>query len=231
MATRSIDDSDGGMSLIAEQLRELHLAACQEARPEPVALASTLYERERHGGDLEAFYGAVETYADMLGDVGLAEYRRLAQTEWEALPPLGPGDSERTWFSGRFHLTQIMCSLAELSGDVDAVVGVLAHDQSSAYQFVKIAEALRGAARRDEALDWALKGLSLHGYHDRRLVEVVTEEHHRDGRPEEAVAVVWRAYEESPGVETYRRLKEHAERARLWPEQRNRALTLLGHTP
>jgi uncharacterized Zn finger protein len=120
-----------------------------------------------------------------------------------------------------------MLSLADLSGDVDTVVEVLAHDQSSAYQFVKIAEALQGATRHDEALDWALKGLSLHGYHDHRLVELVAEEHHRDGRSDDAVAVVWRAFEESPGVETYRRLKEHAERTGLWPEQHDRALAQL----
>ena len=222
-----VDDSDGGMSLVAEQLQDLHLAACDEARPEPVALARTLFERERHGGDLEVFYGALETYADVLGEMGLAEYRRLAQAEWDALPALGPGDSKHSWSSGRFHLTQIMLSLAELSGDVDAVVEVLANDQSSAYQFVKIAEALQGAARHDEALDWALKGLSLHGYDDHRLVEFVAEEHHRNGRPDEAVAVVSRAFEESPGVETYRRLKEQAMRAGLWQEQRDRAIRLL----
>jgi uncharacterized Zn finger protein len=120
-----------------------------------------------------------------------------------------------------------MLSLAGLSGDVDAVVEVLAHDQSSAYQFVKIAEALQGAARHDEALDWALKGLSLHGYDDHRLVELVAEERHRSGRPDEAVAVVSRAFEESPAVETYRRLKEQAMRAGLWQEQHDRAIRLL----
>ncbi|RHW27586.1 hypothetical protein D0Z08_07850 [Nocardioides immobilis] len=222
-----IDDSDGGMSLVAEQLRDLHLTACEQARPEPITLAHKLYERERHGGDLEVFYGALETYADVLGEVGLAEYRRLAQAEWDELSPLGPGDSEHTWSSGRFHLTLIMLSLADLSGDVDTVVEVLAHDQSSAYQFVKIAEALQGATRHDEALDWALMGLSLHGYHDHRLVELVAQEHHRVGRSDDAVAVVWRAFEESPGVETYRRLKEHAERTGLWPERHDRALALL----
>ena len=222
-----VDDSDGGMSLVAEQLRGLHLTACEEARPESIALARTLFERERHGGDLEVFYGALETYADVLGEVGLAEYRQLAQAEWDTLPSLGPGDSEHSWSSARFHLTQIMLSLADLSGDVDAVVEVLAHDQSSAYQFVKIAEALQGAARHDEALGWALKGLSLHGYDDHRLVEFVAEEHHRNGRPDEAVAVVSRAFEESPSVETYRRLKEQAIRAGLWPEHRDRAIRLL----
>jgi hypothetical protein len=222
-----IDDSDGGMSLVAEQLRELHLTACEDARPEPIALAHTLYERERHGGDLDVFYGSLEAYADVLGEVGLAEYRRLAQAEWDVLSPLGAGDSEHTWSSGRFHLTQIMLSLADLSGDVDTVVEVLAHDQSSAYQFVKIAETLQGAARYDEALEWALRGLSLHGYHDHRLVELVAQEHHRDGRPDDVVAVVWRAFEEAPGVETYRQLKEHSQRTGLWPEQHDRALALL----
>lgn len=158
-----IDDSDGGMSLVAEQLRELHLVACEEARPEPITLARNLIERERHGGDLEVFYGAVESYADVLGEAGLTEYRRLAKAEWDSLSALGPGDSERTWSSGRFHLTQIMLSLAGLTGDVDAVVEVLARDQSSAYQFVKIAETLQEAGRHDEALDWALRGLALHG--------------------------------------------------------------------
>ncbi len=222
-----VDDSDGGMSLVAEQLRELHLVACEDARPEPITLARNLFERERHGGDLEVFYGAVETYADVLGEAGLTEYRRLAQAEWDSLPALGPGDSGRTWSSGRFHLTQIMLSIADLSGDVDAAVEVLAHDQSSAYQFVKIAETLQEAGRHDEALEWALRGLALHGYNDHRLVEVVADEHHRNGHPAEAVDVLWRAFEERTGVETYRRLKTYAERAGLWQDQHGQALGLL----
>ncbi len=221
-----IDDSDGGMSGVAEHIRELHLAACVASRPDPVALARNLYDRERHEGDLEIFYGAVGTYADVLGDEGLAEYRRLAQQEWDELPPLGPED-ERSWSSGRFRLTQIMLTLAELSGDVDAEVAVLAHDQSSAYQFVKIAETLQNAQRHEDALEWALKGLSLHGFGDQRLVELVADEHHRVGRPEQAVNVLWSAYEGSPGVDTYQRLAEHARRAGLWQDRHDQALALL----
>ncbi len=221
-----IDDSDGGMSGVAEHIRELHLAACVASRPDPLALARNLYERERHEGDLEIFYGAAGTYADVLGDEGLAEYRSLAQQEWDELPPLGP-DDERSWSSGRFRITQIMLTLAELAGDVDAVVAVLAHDQSSAYQFVKIAETLQGAQRYDEALEWALRGLGLHGYGDHRLVEVVAEAHHRAGRPEQAVDVLWSAYEGSPGVDTYQRLAQHARRGGLWQDRHGPALALL----
>jgi uncharacterized Zn finger protein len=120
-----------------------------------------------------------------------------------------------------------MLILAELAGDVDAAVAVLAHDQSSAYQFVKIAETLLGAKRHDEALEWALKGLALHGYGDHRLVDLVAEEHHRAGRPEQAVDVLWSAYEDTPRVDTYQRLAQHAQRAGLWPDRHELALALL----
>lgn len=165
-----VDDSDGWMSGIAERLRDLHRAACEALKPEPVALACTLFDRERHSGDLEVFYGAAGAYAEVLGSAGLAEYRRLAQAEWDALPPLGPKDEERSWSSPRFRITQIMQPLAELTGDVDAVVEVLARDQSSAYQFMRIAAVLRAANRYDDALAWAENGLALHGGSDSRLV-------------------------------------------------------------
>ena len=226
-AVGSVDDSDGWMSGIAERLQELHLAACEAAEPDPVALARTLFERERHSGDLEVFYGAAASYAEVLGPEGLAEYGQLAQAEWDALPDLGPKDEERCWSSQRFRITQIMQTLAELTGDVDAVVEVLARDQSSAYQFVRIAEVLRGAKRYDDALVWAEKGLALHGGSDSRLVEVAAEEYHRTGRGEDAVRVTWDAYGKSPGLRTYRHLAEHAQRADLWPAWHDKALELL----
>jgi uncharacterized Zn finger protein len=222
-----VDDSDGWMSGIAERLQDLHLTACAAAQPEPVALARTLFDRERHEGDLEVFYGAANNYADVLGETGLAEYRRLAQQEWDALTPLGPDDERDSWSSGRFRITQIMHTLAELTGDTDAVVDVLARDQSSAYQFVRIAEVLREPGRYDDALEWALKGLASHGNHDSRLVEVAAEEHHRAGRDDKAVQLLWDAYESAPGLSTYRRMAEHAERAGVWPAWHDRALELL----
>jgi uncharacterized Zn finger protein len=222
-----VDDSDGWMSGIAERLGELHLAACEAARPNPVTLARTLFEHERHDGDLEVFHGAARAYADVLGERGLAEYRRLAQQEWDALPALGPDDEREAWSSGRFRITQIMHTLAEVTGDVDAVVEVLVRDQSSAYQFVRIAEVLHEAGRYDDAMEWALKGLGAHGYADSRLVEVAAAEHHRAGRGDQAVQVVWTAYDAAPSLRTYRHLAEHAQRAGVWSDWHDRALELL----
>ncbi len=222
-----VDDSDGWMSTIAERLQELHYDACRAAKPEPFALARTLFERERHSGDLDVFHGAASRYAKVLGKKGLAEYRRLAQEEWDALPPLGPSQEERSYSSRRFRITQIMETLAELTGDVDAVVDVLARDQSSAYQFVRIAELYTKAGRYDDALAWAEKGLALHGGSDSRLVEAAAEEYHRAGRGEDAVRVAWDAYDASPALRTYRQLAEQATRAGLWPDWHEKSLALL----
>jgi len=222
-----VDDSDGYMSGIAERLQELHRDACAAAKPEPVALARTLFERERHSGDLDVFHDAAATYAEVLGAEGIAEYRRLAQAEWDGLPPLGPGQEERSYSSRRFRITQIMETLAELTGDVDAVAEVLARDQSSAYQFVRLAELYRKAGRYDDALAWAEKGLALRGGSDSRLLDAAAEEYHRAGRGADAVRVAWDAYDAAPSLRTYRQLAEHATRAGLWPDWHDRAITLL----
>jgi len=222
-----VDDSDGYMSGIAERLQGLHLDACMVARPDPVALARTLFERERHSGDLDVFYGAAATYAEVLGADGIAEYVRLAEAEWDELPPLGPGDDERSYSSRRFRITQIMQTLAELAGDVDAVAEVLARDQSSPYQLVRIAELYANAGRYDDALAWAEKGLALHGWSDSRLVEAAAQGYHRAGRGQDAVQVAWAAYNAAPSLRTYRQLSEHANRAKLWPDWHDKAIASL----
>ena len=221
-----VDDSDGYLGGIAEDLQSLHLEACEAARPDPVELAGRLFDRERHAGDLEMFYGAAGTYADILGEAGLAEYRRLAQAEWDALPPLAPGD-ERTWDHDRYRITHIMESLADVTGDADAVVAVLARDQSSAYQFIRIAEAYGEAGRNDDALTWLEKGLGAFGTDDVRLVDALAEEYHRAGRGTDAVELCWRAYEPDPSPAGYRRLSENARKARIWDDWHDRALTAL----
>ncbi len=222
-----VDGSDGYMPVIADRLQELHRDACATAKPEPVALARNLFERERHSGDLDVFHDAAATYAEVLGAEGIAEYRRLAKAEWDALPPLGPGQEERSYSPRRFRITQIMETLAELTGDVDAVAEVLARDQSSAYQFVRLAEVYRNAGRYDDALAWAEKGLALHGGSDPRLLNAAAEEYHRVGRAADAVRIAWDAYDASPDLRTYRQLSEQATRAGLWPDWHDKAITLL----
>jgi SWIM zinc finger len=85
-----VDDADGHLGVICERLEWLHHEACVQTRPDPVALAERLFDRML-STDLELFYDAAETYADVLGNGGLARYAELARAEWERLSRLGAG--------------------------------------------------------------------------------------------------------------------------------------------
>lgn len=166
-----VDDSDGWLGGIAERIGDLHLAACSEAQPDPAALAERLFQAELTAETFDVFYGAASTYADVLGDAGLATYRRLAEEAWSRLPTLGPGDDRRSWRGDRYRITKIMETLAAMTGDVDAEVAILARDLSSAWQYVRIVHAYRDADRHGDALDWAERGLAAFDLADVRLVE------------------------------------------------------------
>ena len=95
-------------------------------------------------------------YADVLGEIGLARYRRLAEAEWARIPSRGPGEEDDTDEDGdRFRVTSMMESLAQALNDVDLEIAVLSRDLSSAYGFLRLAQLCRDAGRDDEALDWA----------------------------------------------------------------------------
>jgi uncharacterized Zn finger protein len=96
-----VDDSDGWMSGLLERLRDLHLAACEQARPDPEALAERLFEWEMET-DYDTFYQAARTYADILGEKGLAVYRRLAETAWAEVAVIGPGEKDPNRYGCKF---------------------------------------------------------------------------------------------------------------------------------
>ena len=82
------------MGDILQRLQDLHLAACRKVKPDPEELAARLFDRELNG-QWDVFYGAAATYASILGERGLAVYRRLAEEEWKKIKPLGPSKEER----------------------------------------------------------------------------------------------------------------------------------------
>lgn len=86
-ALGAVDDSDGGAGGACARACEIHLAACGQAKLDPVALARDLFAREVDS-EWEFFHGASAIYADILGDAGLAEYRRLAREAWQKIKPL-----------------------------------------------------------------------------------------------------------------------------------------------
>jgi uncharacterized Zn finger protein len=228
-AIGDMDDSDGYMSDILSELHDLHHRACLEARPEPRALARRLFEWEMKG-DWEIFYGTAETYADVFGADGLAEYRELAESEWAMIRQLGPGDKDDEVYGKRSRITSMMEALAQQSDDPEALVEIKRRDISHAYAFLQIAEIYREAGQHDKALDWAEQGMKSFSQSDSRLVEFLAREYHRRARHDDAMKLIWHEFVESPSLKNYQELKAHARKVRPhsdWPVWRDKALANL----
>jgi hypothetical protein len=116
-------DLDGTIGDISEELEKIHLKACKRAKPDPEALAKQLFDWEL-GSDHDTFFDALETYAEVLGERGIAEYGRLAEEEWADVV------------------------LAYRSGDVEAVVAVKSKDLSSPLAYLGIVRLYKLAGTR-----------------------------------------------------------------------------------
>lgn len=221
-AIQYVDDSDGNFGGVSVHIADLHLAACKKAKLDSEALAERLFRLELHGGDLDTFHDSALSYKSLLKKKGFAHFRELVEDAWSKVPALGP-DDDRDY--GHYRITHMMETFAEMTGDVDAVVDVLAKDLSSPWRYVGIIEKFREAKRFDDALAWARRGIDAFGpTSDYRLVEAAVEEYHRAGRSDNAVDLAWQYFDHRPDLASYQRLSEHAQRAGSWDKFRTKAL-------
>ena len=207
-AIESIDDSNGECGALLERARDIHIRAARGARPNPVALARDLYERET-GDGYGTFDDAAWLYADILGEAGLAEYRRLATEAWEKLPPL-PGRAQRKAEGDYDGLSGILDRFAERDGDVETRIALRAKDLSSPWKYFELAEFCLKHKGANEALRWAEEGLWTFedGPSDVRLVLFAANLLMKADRRGEAEAVLKRAFERAPDLNVYLRWRE-----------------------
>jgi uncharacterized Zn finger protein len=226
-AMNDVDDSDGCMGEILDRLQDLHLAACRMENPDPLELAKFLFEWEI-SSDWEIFLDAAETYADVLGEGGMAGYKRLAEARWANVPALAPGNKDEESYGRRWRISRIMETLAKQSGDVEALIAVKSHDLSSALRFLEIAEIYKSAGKHDLALEWAQRGARAFPERtDGRLREFLINEYPHRKRHQDAIAIAWLSFRERPDLDNYVNLHKTARRAGQWPEWRERALAFL----
>lgn len=236
-ALNRVDDSNGEVGGVLRELEDLHLKACQQAKHlKPKKLARRLF-RWRVTTDWDTFHNAPETYAEVLGEKGLAEFRALAEQQWQKLPELGPGDNRLGYDTKRSTLTALMQSLARQAGDVDELIRVLQKDTSAPYRFLQIADTCFAHERLDEAIRWAQRGVEAFPdeQRDTRLHALLADLYRRAKRFDEAVELAWWLFDLNPGLPSYTRLKSHAESLRAngrksnkpWRQWRERALARL----
>lgn len=223
-AVQYVDDSDGWLSDISSTIGDLHQRACLDSRPDPVGLAGRLVALELDS-ELDAFHRAAVTYADVLGDQGLAEYRRIVEPRWKALRTTSDRGSTE-----RFRLREAMTGVALVGGDPDDLIAVQQDDLRTPDAYREIVEALRSAGRIDDAVDWARRGLEAH--RDRpwqtpplqdQLAELLSASGDTDG----AVEVYSRAFDQHPSLDAYRRLLAGAAPAGRSDDARVRAIDRL----
>ena len=207
--------SDGECGALLERARDIHLRAARSAQPDPIALAGDLFERET-GDGYGTFDGAAWLYADVLGEAGLAEYRRLATEAWEKLPPLSGRDRRKGEgdYSG---LSEILDRFAERDGDVEARIALRAKDLSSPWKYFELAEFCLKHKSADEALRWAEEGLWAFedGPSDARLVLFAADLLVKADRGAEAEAFLKRTFERAPDFNVYLRWRDAGGEAAL----------------
>jgi len=202
-ATQYIDDSDGWLSDIEDRVVNLHLSACETARPDSVALARRLADLELTS-ELDGFHRAALTYADVLGPEGIAEYRRLVAPRWEALP------DKTDRFSGRrFAVEQAMIGIALAGRDPDELIDIRGKNLGSPWDYLEIARALADAERVDEAIEWSRRGMAEYASRTHQLPDLrdfLAEILRSQGEDWEAVELYWEAFVSTPSLSGYRRL-------------------------
>jgi hypothetical protein len=218
LAIDRVDDPEGYSDELLHRARDIHLAAAEFARPEPVQLARNLFAREVDG-NYGTFGGAAQLYADVLGERGLAEYNRLAAKAWEKLPKRGGGvRGQEDEFSAEYgRLKAILDFFAECAGDVDTRIALRARDLSSALRYLELAQFCQSQGRVDEALRRAEEGLWMFedGQPDERLVSFTVKLLSEAGRKADAEALLWRTFEKAPGLELYKQLRQLGGKAAL----------------
>jgi len=220
-------DQNGEMTDVLDTAQELHLRACRDAHPDPVALAERL-TRWAIDGEWGVFADAMEVYADLYGEAGLARCREIVHDAWSELPALAPGASGG-YSTRRETITRLRLAFAQTP---EEKVEILARDLSTAGRYIAVAAVLTGAGRFDEALTWLTDAQAAFPERDRRdatVEEAVADTLRSADRHQEAAEAEWTAYQRHPGLAAFRRLSTQLSPRPAWPAWRTRALAVLEH--
>ncbi|HEY3924177.1 MAG TPA: SWIM zinc finger family protein [Acidothermaceae bacterium] len=201
-AVQYVDDSDGWITSISERLGELHLRACEQAKPDPLELAGRLAALEL-SSELDAFHRAAATYASVLGAEGIAAYRKVVDPKWKAAQKANSPDSYAT-----FRVREAMIGIAQAGGDADALIAIRGADLRTPDAYLEIASELAGAGRHADALDWARRGLATfpeRHWQTPPLRQFLAAQLRSEGDDASAEALWWEAYAQLPSLDRYRK--------------------------
>ncbi|MCU1685521.1 MAG: hypothetical protein JWQ81_6260 [Amycolatopsis sp.] len=211
-----IDDSSGLVYDVLERCVQLYARACAAHPPDVERLADWILQIEFDGPgwpDID-----LADFAQALGDKGLSRIKSTVDT---VLAEGGEGPRQDT-------AQRLLEDLAEVSGDVDALVAILSAKPPRLDVSLKIVRVLRGAGRHSEAIAHAARALA----HDKGptrdpVVDALAETYQEAGQGDEALTLRRTEFDRKPTLDSYLALREAATELKQWPTHRRAAQSLL----
>jgi len=219
-AIQHIDDSDGGMGMVLDELHRLHLDACRMAEPDSKKLATRLFN-QCFKSKWDLFYAAYDDYAVFFGNAGKKQYQKLVETEFNKLPILCPGDDDSQGYGVSRWLSSLMIQFAKEEGDTERELEIMQRNLSGWWSFIPLIDRCEEEGWIDRAVGWVEKGLT-HSPGNRDLETRRYELYWKQGRHNEALEILWTLFSTFQTLENYSRLIRRAkERSQLetWREK------------
>jgi hypothetical protein len=223
-ALQYLDDSSGVIGQDLRDLMEAYARACRTAPPSSSAtLASWLVGLVFDGPGWPEV--KLADFAPALGPKGLSRVADLitercpVRADTPAAEPATGGHLDPDRWHQEWAARYLREQLAELTGNVDHYVAVLAEYLAYADRYRMIAAALQGADRRAEAIGWARRGLAARpgDPHADRLRDLLVDLLIEAGDTGAAVAERRADFEHRPIATTFQALHATATRIGLDP--------------
>ena len=220
-AMNEVDDSNGEVGGVWQNLHSLHFEATLQAPVPPNELAEWLFQRELTSDwDIDVDW---QDYLPALGKVGEAAFRQKAETMWATVPERKASDT-RSYSSDFYRITRLMESLARTDNNAQRLIEIKKRDLSSPYFYLRIAELYLEMGKQDVALDWAEKGKA--GFPndpDSRVLDFLITQYTIRNRFAEAYQILWESFVRVPGLTHYQALHDYATARKEWNVWRGRA--------
>ncbi|MGH3939127.1 MAG: DUF6880 family protein [Pseudonocardiaceae bacterium] len=214
-----MDDSSGFVGGDLHALLAVHARACVAAPPDPKRLAAWLEKLRLDGPGWPDF--ELRDYAAALGEKGRAELARMVENRAKTTEPDPLGRQP-------FGIRMLREQIAEISGDVDHYIAVLAENLYATSQYLKIVDALRNVGRTADAERWARSGLGTGNPIDKgKLRDIYVDLLLERGVTDEAFAMRWQIFDQHPTHTHYNDLRRTAERTGDWSGLRDKAIERL----
>lgn len=212
-----MDDSSGIVGDDLHELMKMHARACAAAPPDAKRLAAWLAKMRLDGPGWPDF--ELRDFATALGERGRAELTRIVEERAKTAEPDVFGGTP-------FGIGILGEQLAEISGDIDHYIAVLAQDLRTARQYLKIIDALRNVGRAADAEEWAYRGLTGLGnpIDMDKLRDAYVDLLVGRGATDEALAVRQKLFDAEPDSAHYIALRRTAERTGDWADLRGNAI-------